>query len=90
MKFTTALSFALTLAPFVAQANPVANNVVEREPDALERRDNICRVDTKDGNVNCREGAGTGYDIVTQFGPNDRFLVSCKANGEDVFGDRYV
>ena len=88
MKFATAISFTIALAPFVVQANPVANNVVEREPEALERRDKICRVEATV--VNCRKGAGTGYDIVRRFGPSDQFFVSCKANGEVIFGDPYV
>ena len=90
MKFATAISFALTLAPFVAQANPVANNVVEREPEALERRDKTCKVFTGDGNVACRTGANIKYDLVRRFGIDDEFSVSCKAYGGSVGGDKYV
>ncbi|KAF2398180.1 hypothetical protein EJ06DRAFT_558568 [Trichodelitschia bisporula] len=94
MKFSAALLLPLLA---LATANPLPAPEPEALPaadpaaalDALNKRDKYCKVFTGDGNVACRKGAGTGYNVVRRIGANDRFGVNCKANGEKV-GDTKV
>ena len=78
-------SLVIALLPLLAVANPIANP----DPAKLEARDKLCSLDGKHTFVNCRKGAGTGYDIVRRIYPWDNFYVTCKAYGEVIEGYRY-
>jgi uncharacterized protein YgiM (DUF1202 family) len=84
------LAFALTL-PLLAAAIPApaagdTTSVPSAGEELFKRADKWCYVLTS--NVNCRKGAGTGYDVVRKIQPSDDFGVRCKAYGETIEGNR--
>lgn len=70
----------------LASANPIAES--DHPAAVLQKRDKWCRVFTGDGNVACRRGAGTGYEVVRRISSTDRFGVNCKAYGQTIGGTR--
>ena len=100
---TMKLNLALVVAvlPFLTGANPVANAEADLAtdskpvalpraiPESLDKRaDKTCHVDTSDGPVNCRKGAGTGYAVVRQIYAGENFGVRCKADGQTIYGNK--
>ena len=84
MKLLTPLTL-LTL-PLLTLSTPLASP--EAALEALEgRADKWCTTNTSI-DVNCRAGAGSGYDFKRKIKPTDRFGVKCKANGETVGGTK--
>lgn len=95
------LALALTVASSpVAGPEAVAVAVAAAEAEAVsfpptlpanlfKRADKTCKVWTGDGDVACRLGAGTGYQLKYRVGSQYRFGVRCKANGSNVQGNKY-
>jgi hypothetical protein len=84
MKFLATVT--LLSLPLLSLATPISSP--EAALEALEARaDKWCTTNTS-VNVNCRKGAGRGYDIVRKIKPTDRFGVRCKANGENISGTK--
>ncbi|KFY90810.1 hypothetical protein V498_05808 [Pseudogymnoascus sp. VKM F-4517 (FW-2822)] len=83
------LVLVASILSVLAQANPIAAPEADPAPlpEALDKRaDKSCKV-TVNG-VNCRRGAGTGYSVKYVIGTSYTFGVRCKANGENISGNK--